>query len=105
MAKARVWSELMYRLCQSAAKICAHSDKYSQETSSAFATTVLSNMVMIKAVRHIDIDDKIWDEVSSVFLHGIWIQMAQQWSRISYSVTRALILHLAHVDFFARRVG
>ncbi|KHJ93695.1 WD domain, G-beta repeat protein [Oesophagostomum dentatum] len=44
----RVWSELMYRLCQSAARVCSHSDKYSQEMSSAFAITVLSNMVMIK---------------------------------------------------------
>ncbi|RCN29594.1 hypothetical protein ANCCAN_24640 [Ancylostoma caninum] len=98
----RVWSELMYRLCQSAARVCSHSDKYSQEMSAAFAMTVLSNMVMIKAVRNIDVDDKLWDEVNNVFLHGIWIQMAQQWSRISHSVTRALILHLAHVDIFTQ---
>ncbi|KIH46493.1 hypothetical protein ANCDUO_23454 [Ancylostoma duodenale] len=92
----------MYRLCQSAARVCSHSDKYSQEMSAAFAMTVLSNMVMIKAVRNIDVDDKLWDEVNNVFLHGIWIQMAQQWSRISHSVTRALILHLAHVDIFTQ---
>ncbi|VDM66063.1 unnamed protein product [Strongylus vulgaris] len=54
------------------------------------------------AVRHSDVDDKLWDEVNNVFLHGIWIQMAQQWSRISNSVTRALILHLAHVDIFSQ---
>ncbi|ETN75512.1 hypothetical protein NECAME_12314 [Necator americanus] len=98
----RVWSELMYRLCQSAARVCSHSDKYSQEMSQAFAMTVLSNIVMIKAIRQIDVEDKLWDDVHNVFLHGIWIQMAQQWSRISNSVTRALILHLAHVDIFSQ---
>ncbi|KAK6037082.1 hypothetical protein COOONC_25413, partial [Cooperia oncophora] len=79
----RVWSELMYRLCQSATRICSHSDKYSQEMSAAFAMTVLSNMVLIKAVRQIEIDDKLWDEVHSVFQRGIWIQMAQQWARVN----------------------
>ncbi|VDO19842.1 unnamed protein product [Heligmosomoides polygyrus] len=98
----RVWSELMYRLCHSAARVCSHSDKYSQEMSSAFAMTVLSNMVLIKAVRQTDIDEKLWDEVNTVFQRGIWIQMAQQWARLSQSVTRALILHLAHVDVFTQ---
>ncbi|WKX92732.1 hypothetical protein Q1695_010622 [Nippostrongylus brasiliensis] len=98
----RVWSELIYRLCQSAARVCSHSDKYSQEMSSAFAMTVLSNMVFIKAIRQVEIDDKLWDEVGVVFQRGIWIQMAQQWARLSQSVTRALILHLAHVDVFSQ---
>ncbi|PIO70885.1 hypothetical protein TELCIR_07238 [Teladorsagia circumcincta] len=95
-------SELMYRLCQSATRVCSHSDKYSQEMSSAFAMTVLSNMVLIKAVRQIEVDDKLWDEVHNVFQRGIWIQMAQQWARLSQSVTRAMILHLAHVDIFTQ---
>ncbi|KAJ1372174.1 hypothetical protein KIN20_034259 [Parelaphostrongylus tenuis] len=96
----RVWSELIYRLCQSATRVCTHSNKYSQEMSPAFALTVLSNIVTVKAIRHIDVDDKLWDDVATVFQRGIWIQMAQQWARISLSVTRALILHLAHVDIF-----
>lgn len=98
----RVWSELVYRLCQSATRVCTHPDKYSQEISSAFALTMLSSIVTIKAIRHIDIDDKLWDEVAAVFQRGIWIQMAQQWSKVSLSVTRALIVHLAHVDIFTQ---
>uniref|UniRef100_A0A7I4XYD0 Rap-GAP domain-containing protein n=1 Tax=Haemonchus contortus TaxID=6289 RepID=A0A7I4XYD0_HAECO len=98
----RVWSELMYRLCQSAARVCSHSEKYAQEMSSAFAMTVLTNIVLIKAVRQIEIEDKLWDEVHIVFQRGIWIQMAHQWARLSQSVTRALILHLAHVDIFTQ---
>ncbi|CAI4222514.1 unnamed protein product [Auanema sp. JU1783] len=98
----RVWTELMIRLCESAARICSHSDKSSQETSGAFATTVLSNMILLKAVRRIELDDKLWDDIHNVFQHGIWAQMAHQWSKIVRSVTRALVLHLAHTDIFSK---
>uniref|UniRef100_A0A1I7WFX7 Rap-GAP domain-containing protein n=1 Tax=Heterorhabditis bacteriophora TaxID=37862 RepID=A0A1I7WFX7_HETBA len=98
----RVWSELISRLCNAATRICSHSDRFSQDTSAAFASTVLSNMVVIKAVRRIDIDDRLWDNIHTVFQQGIWIQMSQQWARIARSVTRAMILHIAHLDIFSK---
>lgn len=93
---------MIIRLCEAGAKACSYSEKYSQETAAAFASTVLTNMVMLKAVRRVELDDKIWDDVHNVFVKGIWIQMAQQWARIVRSVTRALILHLAHVDVLSK---
>lgn len=41
-------------------------------------------MFSFQAVRQTDIDEKLWDEVNTVFQRGIWIQMAQQWARVSF---------------------
>ncbi|CAI2309070.1 unnamed protein product [Caenorhabditis sp. 36 PRJEB53466] len=98
----KFWSELMAGLCSCASKICHQSDIFSQHVSAAFTSTLISNVVIIKAVRRIEIDDEVWDEVHEVMKRGVWISMAEQWATIVNSVTRALILHLAHVDIFSR---
>uniref|UniRef100_A0A1I7UD55 Rap-GAP domain-containing protein n=1 Tax=Caenorhabditis tropicalis TaxID=1561998 RepID=A0A1I7UD55_9PELO len=98
----KFWSELMSGLCAVAAKICHQSDIFSQHVSAAFTSTLVSNVVMIKAVRRIEIDDDVWDELHEVMKKGVWIPMAEQWAAIVNSVTRALILHLAHIDIFSR---
>lgn len=98
----KFWSELMAGLCTVASKICHQSDVFSQHVSAAFTSTLISNVVIIKAVRRIEIDDDVWDEVHEVMKRGVWIPMAEQWAAIVNSVTRALILHLAHIDIFSR---
>ncbi|EFP01014.1 hypothetical protein CRE_20789 [Caenorhabditis remanei] len=98
----KFWSELMSGLCAVASKICHQSDIFSQHVSAAFTSTLISNVVIIKAVRRIEIDDDVWDEVHEVMKRGVWIPMAEQWAAIVNSVTRALILHLAHIDIFSR---
>ncbi|CAL2030121.1 unnamed protein product [Caenorhabditis brenneri] len=98
----KFWSELMAGLCGVASKICHQSDIFSQHVSAAFTSTLISNVVIIKAVRRIEIDDDVWDEVHDVMKKGVWIPMAEQWAAIVNSVTRALILHLAHIDIFSR---
>ncbi|CCD73405.2 Rap-GAP domain-containing protein [Caenorhabditis elegans] len=98
----KFWSELMAGLCTCASKICRQSDAFSQNVSAAFTSTLISNVVVIKAVRRIEIDDEVWDEVHDVMKKGVWIPMAEQWASIVNSVTRALILHLAHIDIFSR---
>lgn len=98
----KFWSELMAGLCTVASKICHQSDIFSQNVSAAFTSTLISNVVIIKAVRRIEIDDDVWDEVHEVMKRGVWIPMAEQWATIVNSVTRALILHLAHIDIFSR---
>lgn len=98
----KFWSELMSGLCGVASKICHQSDAFSQHVSAAFTSTLVSNVVIIKAVRRIEIDDDVWDELHEVMKRGVWIPMAEQWATIVNSVTRALILHLAHIDIFSR---
>ncbi|ULU09399.1 hypothetical protein L3Y34_014066 [Caenorhabditis briggsae] len=98
----KFWSELMAGLCAVASKICHQSDVFSQHVSAAFTSTLISNVVIIKAVRRIEIDNDVWDEVHEVMKRGVWIPMAEQWAAIVNSVTRALILHLAHIDIFSR---
>lgn len=41
-------TELMNRLCESAEKICSRTDKNGTETAGAFASTILTNMIIIK---------------------------------------------------------
>uniref|UniRef100_A0A914RSC6 Uncharacterized protein n=1 Tax=Parascaris equorum TaxID=6256 RepID=A0A914RSC6_PAREQ len=41
----------------------------------------------------IEIEERIWDDVLSVFQSGCWVQMIEQWSRVVDIVTRALILN------------
>ncbi|CAD6196284.1 unnamed protein product [Caenorhabditis auriculariae] len=98
----RFWTELSSGICRCATKICSQSDPYSQSVAAAFTSTLLSNTVIVKAVRRIDMDDSVWDDVHNVLQRGVWISMAEQWAAIVLSVTRALILHLAHVDIFSR---
>ncbi|CAI5437697.1 unnamed protein product [Caenorhabditis angaria] len=98
----KFWSELMLGLCNCGVRICSQNDSFSQQVSPAFTSTIISNVVIIKAVRRIEIEDDIWDDVHDFMKKGVWISMAEQWSTIVNSVTRALILHLAHVDLFSR---
>ncbi|CAB3407059.1 unnamed protein product [Caenorhabditis bovis] len=98
----KFWAELMSGLCRCATKICSQNDAFSQQVASAFTSTLISNVVIIKAVRRIEIEDEVWDDVYNVMNKGAWISMSEQWSTIVNSVTRALILHLAHVDIFSR---
>lgn len=46
----------------------------------------------------IEIEERIWDDVLSVFQSGCWVQMIEQWSRVVDIVTRALILNVFEAD-------
>ncbi|CAJ0578761.1 unnamed protein product, partial [Mesorhabditis spiculigera] len=98
----RFWNELIARLCDAGLEVCSSADRFAQDTAAAFASTILTTMVMVKTVRQIDVEDRLWDNAHDVFAHGIWMPIATQWSKISNSVTRAMVLHTAHVDMFTK---
>ncbi|CAJ0942562.1 unnamed protein product, partial [Mesorhabditis belari] len=98
----RFWNELIARLCDAGIDVCSSADRFAQETAAAFASTILSAMVIVRAIRGVEVDDKIWDNVHNVFAHGIWMPIATQWAKIAHAVTRAMILHATHVDIFTK---
>uniref|UniRef100_A0A0N5A960 Rap-GAP domain-containing protein n=1 Tax=Syphacia muris TaxID=451379 RepID=A0A0N5A960_9BILA len=95
---ARVWCELIKSFADGIRVATSRSDAYGRATSGALAQNLLVVVVLIRAIRGVEFDEKVWDDVLAVFQSGCWMQMIEQWSRVVDSVTRALILNLFQVD-------
>uniref|UniRef100_A0A914DRJ0 Ral GTPase-activating protein subunit alpha/beta N-terminal domain-containing protein n=1 Tax=Acrobeloides nanus TaxID=290746 RepID=A0A914DRJ0_9BILA len=93
-----VWTELIKRITQAVARCCSRSDAFGCSTAGGFTQTLLSICVFIRAIREVDVDERMWDEIWLVFRHGIWMTMVEQWSKVVDNVTRALILNLFAID-------
>uniref|UniRef100_A0A1I7Y6R0 Rap-GAP domain-containing protein n=1 Tax=Steinernema glaseri TaxID=37863 RepID=A0A1I7Y6R0_9BILA len=93
-----VWSELVRRVAAAVSACCTRSDAYSRATAGGFTLTLLGLCVFVCAIREVELEDKMWEEVMAVFRAGSWTQMTEQWSRVVDSVTRALILNLFAID-------
>ncbi|TKR93308.1 hypothetical protein L596_007790 [Steinernema carpocapsae] len=93
-----VWSELVRQVAAAVSTCCSRSDAYSRSTAGGFTLTLLGLCVFVCAIREVELDEKMWDEVMTVFRAGSWTQMMEQWSRVVDSVTRALILNLFAID-------
>uniref|UniRef100_A0A9J2P0P2 Rap-GAP domain-containing protein n=2 Tax=Ascaris TaxID=6251 RepID=A0A9J2P0P2_ASCLU len=94
----RFWCELIRSLADGIRVVTCRSDAYGRATSGALAQNLLVVFVFVRAVRGIEIEERIWDDVLSVFQSGCWVQMIEQWSRVVDIVTRALILNVFEAD-------
>uniref|UniRef100_A0A7E4VIK5 Rap-GAP domain-containing protein n=1 Tax=Panagrellus redivivus TaxID=6233 RepID=A0A7E4VIK5_PANRE len=93
-----VWCELIKRTTEAVALCCSRSDAFGRATAGGFTNTLLSICVFIRAIREVEIEEKMWDDVWAVFKTGFWQQMVHQWSKVVDNVTRALILNLFAID-------
>ncbi|PAV75331.1 hypothetical protein WR25_08912 [Diploscapter pachys] len=98
----RVWSEIIGHLCAAAKQVLSHNDVYSQQVSGPIINTLLTLIVVVKAVRRVTVDDKLWDELYALFESRPLPQLVEQWAIVNRSVTRALILHLTHIEIFPK---
>ncbi|VDM38745.1 unnamed protein product [Toxocara canis] len=94
----RVWCELIKSLADGIRVVTCRSDAYGRATSGALAQNLLVVFVFVRAIRGIEIEERIWDDVLLVFQSGCWVQMIEQWGRVVDIVTRALILNVFEVD-------
>ncbi|VDK47411.1 unnamed protein product [Anisakis simplex] len=95
---ARFWCELIKSLADGIRVVTCRSDAYGRATSGVLVQNLLVVIVFVRAIRGIEIEERIWDDVLLVFQSGCWVQMIEQWSRVVDTVTRALILNVFEVD-------
>lgn len=77
-----VWSELLRRLTVSVEFCTSRSNAYASATAGLFTRTLLMICIFVRVIRQVDIDDRMWDNVLTVFCAGVWTQMIEQVTRL-----------------------
>ncbi|GMT28662.1 hypothetical protein PFISCL1PPCAC_19959, partial [Pristionchus fissidentatus] len=94
-----VWSHLLTRLIEAATRLSILTDHFSYETSSAFASTILSLLISMKVVHSMVLDDSfLWDMTNAYLEGSIWIDSTNEWTKTVNLLTRALIYYTIDVD-------
>ncbi|VDN50120.1 unnamed protein product [Dracunculus medinensis] len=93
-----VWCDLIRSLADGIRTVSSRSDAFGRATSGLLVQNLLFVVIYVQAIREIEIDDRVWDDILIVFQMGCWMNMIEQWSRVVDSITRALILNIFEVD-------
>uniref|UniRef100_A0AC35TQP1 Rap-GAP domain-containing protein n=1 Tax=Rhabditophanes sp. KR3021 TaxID=114890 RepID=A0AC35TQP1_9BILA len=93
-----VWNDLIKELTACTLKICGKNDSFASSTSGTFTGALLVVSSFVYAVREVEIDDKLWDDIWNVFKQAKWASILDVWSKNVEILTKSLILNVFGID-------